>query len=218
MYKRQVLERKGKEIYVGRDGRLSGKEVSDYLIQGILKTGCNVIDIGMVHTPLLYFATFKGKTRNGVMITGSHNPKNYNGFKIVLDRSSLKEKEILLLKKRIENNRFLAGKGMLSDQSFDQKYIDELNEKITLKKKLKVVLDCGNGAGSVLGPTIFKNFSGELIELFCKVDGSFPNHHPDPSDPKNLSDLIKAVELHKADVGIALDGDCLLYTSPSPRD
>ena len=124
-----------------------------------------------------------------------------------MDRSSLKEKEILLLKKRIENNHFLAGKGKLSDLSFDQKYIDVLNEKITLKKKLKVVLDCGNGAGSVLGPTIFKKFSEELIELFCEVDGSFPNHHPDPSEPKNLSDLIKAVELHKADVGIALDGD-----------
>ena len=161
----------------------------------------------MVHTPLLYFATFKGKTRNGVMVTGSHNPKNYNGFKIVLDRSSLIEKEILLLKKRIENDNFLTGKGKLSNQSFDQKYIEELNEKIILGKKLKVVLDCGNGAGSVLGPTIFKKFSDKLIELFCKVDGSFPNHHPDPSDPKNLSDLIKAVELHKADVGIALDGD-----------
>ena len=203
----EVLERKAKDIYVGRDGRLSGKEISGYLIQGILKTGCNVIDIGMVHTPLLYFATFKGNTGNGVMVTGSHNPKNYNGFKIVLDRSSLKEKEILLLKKRIEDGNFLTGKGELSNQSFDQTYIDKMNEKIILRKKLKVVLDCGNGAGSVLGPTIFKKFSDELIELFCEVDGSFPNHHPDPSDPKNLSDLIKAVKLHKADIGIALDGD-----------
>ena len=137
----EVLRRNAKDIYIGRDGRLSGKEISGYLIQGILKTGCNVIDIGMVHTPLLYFATFKGNTGNGVMVTGSHNPKNYNGFKIVLDRSSLKKKEILLLKKRIEDDNFLTGKGKLSNQSFDQKYIEELNEKIILRKKLKVVLD-----------------------------------------------------------------------------
>ena len=203
----KVLEQNSNEIYVGRDGRNSGKEVMDHFVKGILSTGCNVISIGLVHTPLLYFATFNGVTKNGVMITGSHNPKQYNGFKIVLDNISLKEEQIQDLKVKIEKENFKTGTGNLSEQNFNQTYMDVIASKIHIKNKLKVVLDCGNGSGGVLGPKILKSYSSELVELFCDVDGDFPNHHPDPSVPENLNDLIKTVIEKNADIGIALDGD-----------
>tara|TARA_Y200000002_G_scaffold165154_1_gene136237 strand:- start:2988 stop:4361 length:1374 start_codon:yes stop_codon:yes gene_type:complete len=203
----QVLDENSKQIYVGRDGRISGKEVSDRFIEGILATGCDVIFIGLVHTPLLYFATFEGVTKNGVMITGSHNPKEYNGFKIVINNSSLKEDDIQNLKLKIEQSDFKVGSGKLSKESFNETYVKKISTKINIKNKLKIVLDCGNGSGGVLGPEILRNYSSELIELFCEVDGNFPNHHPDPSEPKNLSKLIETVKKENADLGIAFDGD-----------
>ena len=203
----QVLDENSKQIYVGRDGRISGKEVSDRFIEGILATGCDVIFIGLVHTPLLYFATFEGVTKNGVMITGSHNPKEYNGFKIVINNSSLKEDDIQNLKLKIEQSDFKVGSGKLSKESFNDTYVKKISTKINIKNKLKIVLDCGNGSGGVLGPEILRNYSSELIELFCEVDGNFPNHHPDPSEPKNLSKLIETVKKENADLGIAFDGD-----------
>ena len=203
----QVLDENSKQIYVGRDGRISGKEVSDHFIEGILATGCDVIFIGLVHTPLLYFATFEGVTKNGVMITGSHNPKEYNGFKIVINNSSLKEDDIQNLKLKIEQSDFRVGSGKLSKESFNETYVKKISTKINIKNKLKIVLDCGNGSGGVLGPEILRNYSSELIELFCEVDGNFPNHHPDPSEPKNLSKLIETVKKENADLGIAFDGD-----------
>lgn len=203
----QVLDENSKQIYVGRDGRISGKEVSDRFIEGILATGCDVIFIGLVHTPLLYFATFEGVTKNGVMITGSHNPKEYNGFKIVINNSSLKEDDIQNLKLKIEQSDFRVGSGKLSKESFNETYVKKISTKINIKNKLKIVLDCGNGSGGVLGPEILRNYSSELIELFCEVDGNFPNHHPDPSEPKNLSKLIETVKKENADLGIAFDGD-----------
>ena len=203
----QVLDENSKQIYVGRDGRISGKEVSDRFIEGILATGCDVIFIGLVHTPLLYFATFEGITKNGVMITGSHNPKEYNGFKIVINNSSLKEDDIQNLKLKIEQSDFKVGSGKLSKESFNETYVKKISTKINIKNKLKIVLDCGNGSGGVLGPEILRNYSSELIELFCEVDGNFPNHHPDPSEPKNLSKLIETVKKENADLGIAFDGD-----------
>lgn len=203
----QVLDENSKQIYVGRDGRISGKEVSDHFIEGILATGCDVIFIGLVHTPLLYFATFEGVTKNGVMITGSHNPKEYNGFKIVINNSSLKEDDIQNLKLKIEQSDFKVGSGKLSKESFNETYVKKISTKINIKNKLKIVLDCGNGSGGVLGPEILRNYSSELIELFCEVDGNFPNHHPDPSEPKNLSKLIETVKKENADLGIAFDGD-----------
>ncbi len=203
----QVLDENSKQIYVGRDGRISGREVSDRFIEGILATGCDVIFIGLVHTPLLYFATFEGVTKNGVMITGSHNPKEYNGFKIVINNSSLKEDDIQNLKLKIEQSDFKVGSGKLSKESFNETYVKKISTKINIKNKLKIVLDCGNGSGGVLGPEILRNYSSELIELFCEVDGNFPNHHPDPSEPKNLSKLIETVKKENADLGIAFDGD-----------
>ena len=203
----QVLDENSKQIYVGRDGRISGKEVSNRFIEGILATGCDVIFIGLVHTPLLYFATFEGVTKNGVMITGSHNPKEYNGFKIVINNSSLKEDDIQNLKLKIEQSDFKVGSGKLSKESFNETYVKKISTKINIKNKLKIVLDCGNGSGGVLGPEILRNYSSELIELFCEVDGNFPNHHPDPSEPKNLSKLIETVKKENADLGIAFDGD-----------
>ena len=203
----QVLDENSKQIYVGRDGRISGNVVSDRCIEGILATGCDVIFIGLVHTPLLYFATFEGVTKNGVMITGSHNPKEYNGFKIVINNSSLKEDDIQNLKLKIEQSDFKVGSGKLSKENFNKTYVKKISTKINIKNKLKIVLDCGNGSGGVLGPEILRNYSSELIELFCEVDGNFPNHHPDPSEPKNLSKLIETVKKENADLGIAFDGD-----------
>ena len=202
-----VLEEKSKHVYVGRDGRISGEDVSKYFIDGVLATGCDVIFIGLVHTPLLYFATFEGVTKNGVMITGSHNPKEYNGFKIVINNSSFKEEDIQNLKFKIEQSDFKIGSGKLLKESFNESYIKEISEKIEIKKKLKIVLDCGNGSGGVIGPEILRKYSSELIELFCEVDGNFPNHHPDPSEPKNLLNLIETVKIEGADLGIAFDGD-----------
>ena len=202
-----VLEEKSKHVYVGRDGRISGEDVSKYFIDGVLATGCDVIFIGLVHTPLLYFATFEGVTKNGVMITGSHNPKEYNGFKIVINNSSFKEEDIQNLKFKIEQSDFKIGSGKLLKESFNESYIKEISKKIEIKKKLKIVLDCGNGSGGVLGPEILRKYSSELIELFCEVDGNFPNHHPDPSEPKNLFNLIETVKIEGADLGIAFDGD-----------
>ena len=202
-----VLEEKSKQIYVGRDGRISGKEVSNYFIEGILATGCDVIFVGLVHTPLLYFATFEGVTKNGVMITGSHNPKEYNGFKIVINNNSLTEEDIQNLKFKIEQSNFKVGTGKLTKESFNETYIQKIATKIKIKKKLKIVLDCGNGSSGILGPEILRNYSSNLIELYCEVDGNFPNHHPDPSEPKNLFSLIKTVKKEGADIGIAFDGD-----------
>lgn len=203
----KVLFANSNKIYVGRDGRNSGEEISNLFIKGVLSTGCDVIYIGLVHTPLLYFATFEGETKNGVMITGSHNPKEYNGFKIVLNNISLKAEEIQDIKSNIEEENFITGNGNLSEKSFDRAYEDAIASKIEIKNKIKVVLDCGNGSGSVLGPKVLKTYSSELTELFCEVDGDFPNHHPDPSEPSNLTHLIKAVKDKNADIGIALDGD-----------
>ena len=154
-----VLEEKSKHVYVGRDGRISGEDVSKYFIDGVLATGCDVFFLGIVHTPLLYFATFEGVTKNGVMITGSHNPKEYNGFKIVINNSSFKEEDIQNLKFKIEQSDFKIGSGKLLKESFNEPYIKKISKKIEIKKKLKIVLDCGNGSGGVLGQEILRKYS-----------------------------------------------------------
>ena len=203
----KVLLANSNKIYVGRDGRNSGEEISNLFIKGVLSTGCDVIYIGLVHTPLLYFATFEGETKNGVMITGSHNPKEYNGFKIVSNNISLKAEEIQDIKLKIEEENFITGNGKLSEESFDKAYEDAIASKIEIKNKIKVVLDCGNGSGSILGPKVLKTYSSELTELFCEVDGDFPNHHPDPTDESTLKILKNKMKEVDAELGIAFDGD-----------
>ena len=202
-----LLRQGRKEICVCRDGRLSGPKIIDTLINGIISTGCNAVDMGMAPTPLLYFATFTSHVIDGVMITGSHNPKNYNGFKIVFNQKSLTSDSIQELKKLIISEDYEIGSGEIKYLSVTKDYIKSLREKIKIERPVKVVLDCGNGVGGVIAPEAFKAMGIELVEIFCEVDGNFPNHHPDPGNPKNMIDLSKAVIESSADLGIALDGD-----------
>ena len=194
-------------LNICRDGRLSGPHISKLFIKGVLSTGCDVYNLNLGPTPLLYYSTFKSSIRNGVMITGSHNPKDYNGFKIVFDQKPLSGESIIELKDLIENEDFISGKGKEIKTPMLEDYKKEIKAKIKLKKNLKVVLDCGNGAGGSVAPTLFKDLGIELIELYSDIDGNFPNHHPDPGNPINLKDLINKVCEINADLGIALDGD-----------
>lgn len=195
-------------IVVGRDGRLSSPALSESLANGIISTGCHVLDIGMIPTPVLYFVVQHTDGRTGVMITGSHNPANYNGLKMMMRGETFSGERIRQLKRRIDSQDFVTGQGSIEHNGmFESEYIGTLCEDIQVTRRLKVALDCGNGAAGELAPILFKSLGCEIIELFCEVDGSFPNHHPDPSKPENLSELIKAVKQNKADVGIAFDGD-----------
>ena len=194
-------------VVTARDGRISGDRLQHKFQEGVLSSGCNVLDIGKVPTPLLYFATFENGISDGVMLTGSHNPKNYNGFKIVLDKKSTTSEKIDEIKSIIFEERFWDGNGKLSFLNIKEQYLAKIKEKIKIKKALKICLDCGNGIGGVIAPEAFKLSGIELIELFTEVDGNFPNHHPDPSNPKNLVDLQNKVKETKSDLGIALDGD-----------
>ena len=195
------------EICVGRDGRLSGESLLNALSKSLSDFGINVQNIGLVTTPLLYFAAKKNKYKSGVMITGSHNPKNYNGFKIVVDQKTLSGESITEIKNLVKSEDFICGEGKEQKTPLLEKYQAEIKSKIKLKKNLKIVLDCGNGAGGTVAPTLFKDLGIELIELYSEIDGNFPNHHPDPGNPENLKDLIVKVREHKAHLGIALDGD-----------
>jgi phosphomannomutase/phosphoglucomutase len=195
------------EIAVGRDGRLSGPELSAALIEGLRSTGLDVTDIGAAPTPVLYFATYQLNLGSGVMVTGSHNPPDYNGFKIVLGGETLSEGAIQKLYARIVERDFMHGKGSLHTIDLAGEYIDRISSDILLNRKLKVVIDCGNGIAGAIAPTVLKNIGAEIVPLFCEVDGNFPNHHPDPSDLHNLKDLIMSVKQLKADIGLAFDGD-----------
>jgi phosphomannomutase/phosphoglucomutase len=196
-----------RSIIIARDGRLSGPTLSEALRKGILDTGCDVIDIGSVPTPLLYFATNILSTQSGVMLTGSHNPSNYNGLKVVINGKTLSEEKIQQLYQRIINHNLESGQGKYSEQDISEKYISRILEDVNLSKSLKIIIDAGNGIAGKIAPTLFKRLGCEVIELFCEVDGNFPNHHPDPTIPENLKDIIEAVRVHKADVGLAFDGD-----------
>lgn len=198
-----------KTIVVGRDGRTSSSALAASLMQGITTSGLDVLDIGMIPTPVLYFVAHHSDGRTGAMITGSHNPADYNGVKIMLKGETLSGKKIQRLKQRIDDNDFAGGASGSIEQNtlFTNEYIGIISEDIHIVRPMKVVLDCGNGAASELAPVLLRTIGCELIELYCEVDGSFPNHHPDPSQPKNLEDLITAVKQYQADVGIALDGD-----------
>ena len=194
-------------IIIGRDGRLSGPKLSFALANGILSSGCDVINIGEVPTGLLYYATYKLDTQSGVALTGSHNPPDYNGLKMVIAGDTLSGEQIQDIKKRIENNQLATGKGLIRDEEIIPAYIKEVTSQIKLKRALKIVVDCGNGVAGVAAPLLFRQLGCEVIELFCDVDGHFPNHHPDPGQPKNLVDLINKVREVEADIGLGFDGD-----------
>lgn len=203
----EIVERGQNELVVARDGRLSGPALSGALIRGALAAGCNVIDLGAVPTPVLYFATIQLNTGSGVMITGSHNPPDYNGFKMVLGGVTLAEQAIQALYSRINARRFTVGSGLLQSMDVTEDYVDRISSDIQLENPLRVVVDAGNGIAGGIAPTLLQAIGCEVEQLHCEVDGKFPNHHPDPSDPANLSDLKIAVKQMNADIGVAFDGD-----------
>jgi len=194
-------------IIVARDGRLSGPALSKALIDGLLSTGIHVINIGRVPTPVLYFATHVLPTTSGVMLTGSHNPVDHNGVKMVIKGRAIYGDDILMLYQRIQESNFCVGQGQLTHEEMLTRYEERILADTQLKKKLTVVVDCGNGIAGVIAPQLIKNLGCDVHELFCEVDGNFPNHHPDPSQEENLSDLIQMVIRKKADLGLAFDGD-----------
>lgn len=196
-------------LVMAKDGRLSSPELSKVLADGILSTGIDILDIGTVPTPVLYFVAHHHDSNSGVMLTGSHNPANYNGLKIVLAGETLAGESIQRLKNRIDRDDLYDNEpGKLSENSmFTNEYISVITEDIRISRPMKVVIDAGNGVAGEIAPVLFRALGCEVIELFCNIDGSFPNHHPDPSNPKNLVSLIAAVEENQADVGLAFDGD-----------
>tara|TARA_B100000676_G_C18056991_1_gene835113 strand:- start:988 stop:2352 length:1365 start_codon:yes stop_codon:yes gene_type:complete len=193
------------EICVARDGRLSGKELLSALESSLSENGINVINTGVATTPLLYFAAKKSKFKSGVMITGSHNPKNYNGIKLIINDVPVSGVEIYNL---INQNQDVSkNKGKITTKDFKEEYISEIKKNININKKIKVVIDCGNGASGCIAPKLYKALGCEVISLYDEIDGNFPNHHPDPSKPENLIDLINKVKESNADLGLAFDGD-----------
>ena len=203
----EALDQNTDTLLVGYDGRLSSPSLSVALIEGIRSSGCNVVCVGLVPSPLLYFATHTTGIRSGVMLTASHNPSNYNGLKIVFNQTSLADNQIQQIRSRIENGQFRNGSGSLKEIEIDDKYIGDICSRVKLAKPLKVVVDCGNAVPGKIAPTLFAALGCDVHPLFCEIDGNFPNHHPDPTIPENLIALAEAVLQNNADVGIALDGD-----------
>ena len=194
-------------VVIARDGRLSGPNLLAALKQGLQDTGCDVIDIGAVPTPVLYFATYHFNTRSGVMLTGSHNPVNYNGLKIVLAERTLAEDRIQSLYQRCINNDFCSGQGDYQSVDIADEYINRITSDVKLNKPLKIVIDAGNGITGMIAPELYKRLGCDVIELYTEVDGNFPNHHPDPTVLENLAEVIDTVKSQQADIGLAFDGD-----------
>ena len=195
------------EIALGRDGRISGDNLLRSLSSELQSLGINVLNIGIVTSPLLYFAAKKIKSKSGIMITGSHNPKDYNGFKIVINDSPVSGIEILdLISKELSYVKN-SGNEIVREDIMDE-YINEVMSQASHSNNpMKIVIDCGNGSAGEIAPKLIRRLGHQVIELFCKIDGNFPNHHPDPGKIENLQDLVKVVKNESADIGIAFDGD-----------
>ncbi len=205
----EAYERGQQGLVVARDGRLSSPELAEALIKGLREVGRDVIDIGMAPAPVLYFATHYLDTLSGVMVTGSHNPPEYNGLKVVLDGETLSGEAIQAIRKRIESRDYTSGAGNLQAAEIVPEYVRRISEDIpvALGNAFKIVIDCGNGVAGAVAPQMMRALGHDVVELYCEVDGSFPNHHPDPSQPENMQDLIDMVKLENADLGFAFDGD-----------
>jgi len=203
----QSLAQGEANVAVARDGRLSGPQLAEQLIQGLLDCGCQVTDVGMVPTPVLYYAANVLAGKSGVMLTGSHNPSNYNGFKIVIAGDTLANEQIQALRQRIEHNDLASGIGSVEQLDILDRYFNQIRDDIALAKPMRVVVDCGNGVAGVIAPRLIEALGCSVIPLYCEVDGNFPNHHPDPGKPENLADLIARVKAENADLGLAFDGD-----------
>jgi len=195
------------QIYVARDGRLSGPKLIAALTRGLTEAGRDVIDLGMAPTPVLYYAAYELGSGSGIMITGSHNPPEYNGLKMVLGGTTLSGPDIQQLRERIESGTLSEGSGSVSETDVVKQYINRITGDVKLAKPMKVIVDCGNGVAGGVAPQLLRELGCEVIELFCDVDGNFPNHHPDPSKPENLADLKRALAEQQADIGLAFDGD-----------
>ena len=196
-----------KELVVGRDGRLSSGGLRDALIQGITSTGCNVVDIGVCPTPVYYFSIFHLDRDGGMMVTGSHNPPEFNGFKISVGKSTIFGEEIQHLRRLVETEVFHSGKGNVSRGEVLQPYREYIKKNIQLQGKKRVVIDAGNGTAGIVAGPLLRDLGCDVEELYCETDGRFPNHFPDPTIPGNLKDLIERVRKVKADAGIGYDGD-----------
>ncbi|EGC56719.1 TPA: phosphomannomutase/phosphoglucomutase [Neisseria meningitidis] len=196
-------------IALGRDGRLSGPELMEHIQRGFTDSGIGVLNVGMVATPMLYFAAINECGGSGVMITGSHNPPDYNGFKMMLGGDTLAGEAIQELLAIVEKDGFVAAdkQGNVTEKDISGEYHNHIVGHIKLKRPMKIVIDAGNGVGGAFAGKLYKGLGNEVTELFCDVDGTFPNHHPDPSKPKNLQDLIAALKNGDAEIGLAFDGD-----------
>ena len=194
-------------VVVGRDGRLSGPELVAALARGLASTGCEVIDIGMVPTPVVYFATHHLDTHTGVAVTGSHNPPDYNGLKMVIAGETLSGDAIQKLRQRLVDNDLVTGDGKVTQADVRDAYLNRITGDVKLARKMRIAVDCGNGVAGELAPQLLKRLGCDVTELYCKIDGTFPNHHPDPSKPENLVDLIAEVKKGGYDAGLAFDGD-----------
>lgn len=203
----EVIASGGDSIVIGRDGRLSGPSISKALANGLQATGVNVVDIGLAPSPVVYYSSYSKNIPSCIAITGSHNPPNYNGFKMVVDGTTLSAERIQQVKQRIIDNDFSEGNGAYIEQEVIPDYIERIVSDVKPARKMKIVIDCGNGVGGATAPQVFTQMGCDVVELFSEVDGNFPNHHPDPSQIENLQDLIAAVEEHDAELGLAFDGD-----------
>ncbi len=202
-----IKRRGGEEVVVGRDGRLSSPQIRDWLVEGMVSTGLEIIDVGMVPTPLTYFAIFHWDKDGGVMITGSHNPPQYNGFKVLCGKETLFGEEIKSLYRLIQKEDFESGQGKVRERDVVQPYINFLLANIHPTRKMKLVVDGGNGVGCFVARELFERMGHEVHPLYCEVDGRFPHHHPDPTVPENMEDLSRKTVALKADLGIGYDGD-----------
>jgi len=203
----EAVARKQTRIAVGFDGRLSGPSLAAALAGGIRKSGIGVIDIGRVTTPMVYFAAHHLKTGSGVAVTGSHNPPDYNGLKMMLGGETLAGEAVQKLRQRIENGDLAHGSGSHTRQDISRDYIERIAGDVKLARPIKVVVDCGNGIPGAFAPALYRRLGCEVTELYCEVDGNFPNHHPDPSQPANLKDVQRALAQGKGELGFAFDGD-----------
>jgi phosphomannomutase/phosphoglucomutase len=203
----EARARAQKAVAIGRDGRLSGPHLAGALARGLQKSGIDVVDVGMVATPVLYFAAQELKTYSGVMVTGSHNPPDYNGLKMVLGGETLAGEAIQKLRERLVNGDLATGAGSFRTADVCEAYLARIAGDVKLKRAMKVAVDCGNGVAGAFAPELYRRLGCELIELYCEVDGTFPNHHPDPSVPENLEDVKHALATSDAELGLAFDGD-----------
>jgi len=203
----ECLKQNVNEVCIGRDGRLHSKELSVALTEGLNAGGCNVIDVGMVPTPVLYFATHHLQTGTGIMVTGSHNPPEYNGLKMSMAGKTLYGDDITAFHTAIESADLNNGSGSYREQSVLDEYFERIVSDIKLSRPMKIAVDCGNGVAGVIATKLFKALGCEVTELFCDVDGTFPNHHPDPSKLENLQDICASIKENNLELGLAFDGD-----------